>query len=315
MKKRIIFLTVWIIISATLWYANFIYPNTYLQKGFQTFLALAIIYFVFKLVFEETISKRIKELKSKYAFRKTVSILYIAILVINIIGIWAGDVQTLYVAYGLAAAGIAIALQDLFKNFVGGIMIFITGNYHVGDRIEVNSRYGDVIDIGILYTTLMEIKEWVAGEQATGRLTIIPNGYVLSSAINNYTKDYDFIWDEINIPVTYDSDWKEAYTKILTIVKKETENVTYQAGKEISKLGDKYYLHKRDVEPAIFLTLTDNWITFNIRYITEARERRSLQNKLSQIILDEIQKSKEIKIASTTLDIIGFPEERLKQDN
>jgi len=314
MKRRIILLIFWIIISASLWYANFIYPSIYLQKGFHTFLALAIIYFFFRLVFEETLSKRIKEYKTKYSFRKTASILFFAVLIISIIGIWAVDTQTLLVTSGLIAAGIAIALQDFFKNFVGGILIFVTGTYRVGDRIEVNSKYGDVIDIGIFYTTLMEIKEWVSGDQATGRLTIIPNGYVLSSVINNYTKDYNFIWDEIGIPITYDSDWKEAYTKILSIVRKDTENTTDQARKDISKLGEKYYLLKGDVEPAIFLTLTDNWINFNIRYVTEARERRLLRNKLSQMILDEIQKSDKIKIASTTINIIGFPEVKLKQD-
>ena len=314
MKRRIIFLIIWVTISISLWYANLIYSNKYLLNGFLTFFALTIIYFFFRIVFEETVSKKIKEYKTKYSFRKTVSILYLVVLLISVIGIWAEDTQTLLVAYGLIAAGIAIALQDFFKNFVGGITIFLTGTYRVGDRIEINSKFGDVIDIGIFYTTLMEIKEWVAGDQATGRLTIIPNGYVLSSAINNYTKDFNFIWDEIEIPITYDSDWKEAYVKILSIVKDEIKNSMDQAGKEISKLEDKYYVFKRDVEPMIFLTLTDNWIALNIRYITEARKRRLLRDKLSQTILDEVQKSDKIKIASTTLEITAFPEVKLKRD-
>jgi len=313
MRKEIISLS-FIIISTLIWFANFKYPNIYLQNGFYTFLALTVVYFIFKIVLEGIVTKGIKESKMRYSFRKMVSILSFVVLLTATIIIWAENVQTLLVAYGLIGAGIAIALQDFFKNFVGGIIIFVTGTYRVGDRIEINLKYGDVMDIGILYTTLLELKGWVAGEQATGRLTIIPNGYVLSNAVNNYTKDHNFIWDEIVIPITYDSDWKEAYNIILSIVKKETENITDQAEKEISKLEEKYYLHKRDVEPAIFLTLTDNWITFNIRYTTEVKRRRLLHNRLSQIILDEIQKSKKIKIASTTLDIIGFPEVKLKQE-
>jgi small-conductance mechanosensitive channel len=65
------------------------------------------------------------------------------------------------------------------------------------------------------------------------------------------------------------------------------------------------------VEPAVFITLTDNWINFNIRYMTAVRERRMTKNKLSRLILDEIEKSDNIKLASTTIDIIGFPELRL----
>ncbi len=308
MAGKIINLSSLIIISALFWFANYRYPNLYLQKGFYTFLALTIIYFLFKLVFEEIVVKRIKESKTKYAFKKTVSILYFVVFLIVIIAIWVENTQTLLVSYGLIAAGVAIALQDFFKNFMGGIIIFVHGIYRVGDRIEINSKYGDVIDIGILYTTLMELREWVAGEQATGRLTVVPNGYVLSTTVNNYTKDHNFIWDEISIPITYDSDWEEAATKILSIVKKEVVNITDQAVKEISKLEEKYYLPKKVIEPAIFLTLTDNWINFNIRYTTEVRQRRLLRDRLNRMILDEIQNSKNIKIASETLDIIGFPE-------
>lgn len=230
------------------------------------------------------------------------------------IRLWVENTHTLMVSYGLIAAGVAVALQDFFKNFVGGIIIFVNGTYRVGDRIEVNSKYGDVIDIGMLYTTLMEMKEWVAGDQATGRLSIIPNGYVLSNTVNNYTKDNDFIWDEITIPITYDSDWNEAITKIRNVVKGETESVAARAEKAVSELGEKYYLFKRSVEPEIFLTLTDNWITFGIRYISDVRERRLLHNKLSQVILNEIKRSEKIKIASTTLEITDFPEVILKQD-
>jgi len=213
----------------------------------------------------------------------------------------------------LIGAGVAIGLQDFFKNLLGAIIIFVTGIYRVGDRIEISSKYGDVIDIGLLYTTVLEIKEWVAGDLPTGRLTIIPNGYVISNTINNFTKDHNFIWDEINVPITYDSDWKEAVTVIQDIVSRETKNVTDQAEREMSKLEEERYFPKQAAEPAIFLTLTDNWITFNIRYITEVRQRRLLNNTLSQMILNEIQKAKNIKVASTTLNIVGFPGVRLKE--
>jgi small-conductance mechanosensitive channel len=314
MMKRIIGLLSLIIITVLFWYANFRYPNLYLEKGFYTFLALTIIHFVFKSVFEGIVARKIKESKTRYTFRKTASILYFVVLLLAVIRIWVEHTQALLVSYGLVAAGIAIALQDVFKNFAGGVIIFVTGIYHVGDRIEINQKYGDVIDIGILYTTLLELKEWVAGDQATGRLSVIPNGIVLSGTVNNYTKDNNFIWDEIEVPITYDSDWKEAVTTIQRIVGEETKKMAEQAEKEILKLGEKYYLTIKAVEPEIYLTLTDNWITFNIRYITDVRERRLVRNKLSQMILEEILKSENVKIASTTLDIIGLPELTLKRN-
>jgi len=311
--KKVIFLSSFILVSALFWLAYLRYPYPYLQKGFSTFLALTILYLVFPIAFEEIVAKRIREPKTRYSFRKTVSILYLVVFVAIIIRIWVANTQTLLVSYGLVGAGIAVALQDFFKNFVGGIVIFVTGIYRVGDRIEINSKYGDVIDIHILYTTLMEMKEWVAGDQATGRLSIVPNGTVLSTTINNYTKDNNFIWDEIAIPITYDSDWKEAVTKILGIVKEGTAEIAGQAQKAISGLGQKYYLFERTVQPEIFFTLTDNWITFNVRYISDVRDRRTLRHNLTETILSEIQNSKNIKIASTTLDITSFPELTVKQ--
>ena len=289
--------------SGLFWLVHFRYPNPYVRNGFYTFLTLTILYFLFRIAFEVVVAKRIRESKTRYSFRKTVSILYLVVSVAIMLRIWVEDAHMLTVSYGLVGAGIA-----------GGIVLFVTGIYRVGDRIEINSKYGDVIDIRMLYTTLMEMKEWVAGDQATGRLSIIPNGMVLSSTINNYTKDNNFIWDELAIPITYDSDWKEAVTKILGIVKEGTGKIADQAEKEISGLGEKYYLFKRTVQPEIFFTLTDNWITFNIRYISDVKERRSLHNALTQMILSEIQRSGNIKMASTTLDITSFPELKLVSD-
>ena len=283
--------------SGLFWLVHFRYPNPYVRNGFYTFLTLTILYFLFRIAFEVVVAKRIRESKTRYSFRKTVSILYLVVSVAIMLRIWVEDAHMLTVSYGLVGAGIAVALQDFFKNFAGGIVLFVTG-----------------IDIRMLYTTLMEMKEWVAGDQATGRLSIIPNGMVLSSTINNYTKDNNFIWDELAIPITYDSDWKEAVTKILGIVKEGTGKIADQAEKEISGLGEKYYLFKRTVQPEIFFTLTDNWITFNIRYISDVKERRSLHNALTQMILSEIQRSGNIKMASTTLDITSFPELKLVSD-
>ncbi len=311
MLKRFLILFSLIALAAALWIVNYAYPSIDLQKAFYTVAAIAIIHFLFKHLFEDVLIKRIKASKTRYSFKKTVSIVYLVVLVAVVINIWVDNTQSLLVSYGIIAAGLAVALQDLFKNFVGGIIIFVTGIYRVGDRIEMNSKKGDVIDIDILYTTLMEMGEWMSGDQATGRLTVIPNGYILSGSVNNYTKDHDFLWDDISVPITYDSDWKEAVTKILSVVRRETDHVAYKAEKELSTLEEKYYLPKRVMEPAVFITLTDNWINFNIRYVTVVRERRMVRNKLSRMILDEIEKSDKMKVASATIDIVGFPEVRL----
>jgi small-conductance mechanosensitive channel len=311
LKKEAVF-SLWVILAGIFWVANYFYSSTYLEKAFYTFLVLSIIYLIFKILLQEKIAKTIKDKKTKYSFAKVISVLYIAIFVIVLITIWVENPQDITVAYGLTGAGIAIALQDLFKNIAGGVVLFLTGIYRVGDRIEINGKAGDVMDIGILYTTILEIKDWVSGDQATGRLVSIPNGQVLSTSINNYTKDHNFIWDELHIPIAYSNDWKIAHNSILNIVKEQTKETVEKANKEIAGLEEKYYLDKRTAEPAIYLTSTDNWISFNIRYPTEVRSRRFFRDKITRLVLEDLAKKK-IKIASTTLDIVGFPEISIKE--
>jgi len=314
-RRKVVVLTLLIIISGALWFLHSLYPNLYLQKIGSTAITLTVLYLVFRFILEQMIVARLKAAKTRYALRKVFTILYGLIFFAVATAIWLENMQALSVAYGLLGAGMAIALQDLVKNFAGGIILLLGRIYRVGDRIEADGKYGDVMDIGILYTTLFELRQWIAGDQPTGRLTVIPNGYVLSGSLHNYTKDHSFVWDEISVPITYDSDWKEAAKKILGIVDKQTRNTTKQAEDEIKKIEEKYYLSRKIIEPAIFMTLTDNWITFNIRYVTDVRERRVTHSRLTQNILDEIQKSDAIRIGSETIDITTFPELTIKEKN
>lgn len=314
-RSRLAVLSVLVAASVLLWFVNCNYPNYYTEKTFYTVLASTVIYCVFEVIFSEIIRRKVKESKTRYSLRKVVSILSLATFLIAFVSVWIGETQNILITFGLVGAGVAIAVQDVFKNFIGGIMLFVNGVYHVGDRVEVNGKFGDVIDVGLFYTTLMETREWVAGDQATGRLTVVPNGAVLSGVVQNYTRDFDFIWDEISVPITYDSDWNAANAMILDIVKRETKEIVDNAEKNMAQIEEKYYVTKRSLQPAIFLTLTDNWITFAIRYVTEVRQRRVLHDKLSRLILAEIAKTEKVKIASATIEITGFPSLQLKADS
>jgi len=303
MRTKLLAVSSLILLSIALWFVQFKFPDSNLTKVFYTVLALLIIYTVIKVIFEQIIAKRIREPKTRYSMKRIASMLSVIIFIAAGIAIWVDNLQTLLVSYGILAAGAAVALQDVFKNFAGSLVIFITGTYHIGDRIEVNAKIGDVIDIGIFYTTLLETNEWVKGDQATGRLSIIPNSWVLSGVVNNYTKDHPYIWDELSIPITYDSDWKEALQIIERIINIETKEITNKSEASVSKLSDKYYLPQKSTEPTVFATLTDNWITMNIRYITEVRQRRIVRDRLNRRLLSELEKVDNIKIASESMDI------------
>lgn len=311
LRKLVIFMVI-AALAALLWIATLTYEDRYLENVAYSFIALAVIYFVFKVLLEELATRRISDPRSRYSFRRVVSILNVAAFVVAGLAVWVENTQSLVVSYGLIAAGVAVALQDFFKNIVGGITLFLTGLYRVGDRVEINGKHGDVIDVGLQYTTLLEIQEWISGDQPTGRLVTSPNGAILSRAVHNYTKDHSFIWDEISLPITHDSDWKEASAMALDIAERETKELTEKARISLINLSDKYFLPARAEVPALYLTMTDNWIEMNIRYVTDVRQRRSTKDRLSRLLLEEIQRAEHIRIASETMDLTI--EDRRKRD-
>ena len=150
---------------------------------------------------------------------------------------------------------------------------------------------------------MIELRAWVDGDQTTGRISMVPNGLVLSNFVHNYTKDHNFIWEELSLPITHDSNWKEAIKIIRSVVEESTKDATKSAELEISHLEEKYFISKRNIEPSVFLTPTDNWILLQIRYVVNVRNRRLVRNELLELILEKIQKTPDITIASETLSI------------
>ena len=254
----------------------------------------------------DLLNKRIGDEKTLYSLRKVNSILYLFTFITIAITIWVQNLGALLFSYGILGAIIAFALQDVFKSFIGGITIFFSGVYRVGDRIEIKSKVGDVIDIGLLYTTILETNEWVKGDQPTGRLSVIPNSLVLSEIADNYNKDHPFVWDEILVPVTYDSDWKAALRLLEDIAESETREYTQMSEASLSVLSRKYFLPSNPGGARIFVTITDNWIALHVRYITEVRQRRIVKDNLSRKILTEFERHEKIKIASQTMNITVF---------
>lgn len=304
MFKKLFNLAVFVVVAILSWYADYTLASQTTYKLLYTSATLVIIYFFFKVLIDEVIVSRISGAKTRYSMRKATSMFQIAIFLIIFIAIWIENVQALFVAYGLIAAGVAVALQDFFKNIMGGILVLTGGIYQAGDRIEVDGKTGDVIDVGIMYTTILEIKEWVAADQATGRLLNIPNGRVLTDIVHNYTKDNTIIWDEIMLPLTYDSDIEYANKQVEQIAKKYTKTSIEKAEQEIKHLSSKYYLTSRDATPSIYIKITDNWVEMYLRYVTVVRERRETYSQLTKEIYSFIQKDKKVSLATTSIKIV-----------
>jgi small-conductance mechanosensitive channel len=277
-----------------------------LSKLLQSIIIILTAYLLNVLI-ASLIKRRIQDIKHRYSLRKTISTLVSIATVGILIAVWFRETTSLIVAYGILSAGIAIALQDLLKSVAGGVIIFISGSFKAGDRIQVGNEIGDVLDIKIFYTTLMEIREWIDGDQYSGRIIQLPNSFVLNSTVKNYTRDFSFIWDEIHLMFTFDSNWKKAQEITLKITREITGQFKILARNELIGLGDKYLITPADVEDMIYTQITDNWIDMRLRYVVDPRKRRNIKNSINEKLLEAFAKEKDIEIASASFDIVGFP--------
>lgn len=273
------------------------------EKLTFTFLILGVTHLIFRVLIYSTLLHNIQSGRVRYSLGKILNLIHLFIATLFILRVWLPDSTTLLAAYGFVGAAVAFSIQDLFKNLIGGAVIIARNLYKVGDRIQIGDTYGDIIDIGILYTTLLEIRGWVAGDQSSGRIIKVPNGKVITSDVFNYTADHSFIWDEIHLPITHESDWRKAEYILTEIINESTNSLTASALEEIRHLQSKYFLTNDNVEPGVYLMITDNWISLYARYIVSARDRRKIQDKIMRLILERFGNEESITIASETSTI------------
>lgn len=306
-------MTIFLILSiSSIAYINYLFQYPDLIKVLYSVITLLIAY-IANIFTENLIKRQIHETRERYTIRKAVSTIISILFFGAILAIWFQETTTLVLAFGLLSAGIAIALQDVLKNLTGGIIIILTSPFKAGDRIQVENDAGDVLDIKLFSTTLMEIREWVEADQYSGRLLLIPNSFILNKTVKNYSKDFSFIWDEIHFMLTYDSNWKKAQEIAIKTTHEITNAFEISAKNELRNMEEKYLIHPSDVDENIYTKITDNWIDMRLRYVVDPRQRRKVSNSLYEKILDAFNQEKDIKIASATFEIVGFPPVRIEK--
>ena len=247
----------------------------------------------------------VKDHQAQYRIRKVSAFISYLVIILFLAVIFKDRLGGLAIGLGVAGVGIAIALQEVVTSIAGWAAINFANFFKTGDRIQLGGIKGDVIDIGILRTTLMELGEWVKSDLYTGRIVRIANSFVFKEPVFNYSGDFPFLWDEITVPVTYTSDHRlarEILEKIIHTVIEEYSAYAKRAWKNIVK---KYLVDEAMIDPVVTLVCTDNWIEFTVRYITDFKLRRATKNRIFSLILEEFEKTGgRVKIASTTMQLV-----------
>lgn len=269
------------------------------------FIILVSIGFLRKLL-----KRRIDDLSIRYKAQKGIEIVgYILIILLFLISFTADSVKDYTIIIGLFTAGITFTLQELILSIAGSFYIFFVRVYKPGDRIEINGIKGDVIDIDSIYTTIMEIGEWVSSDNYSGRIVKISNAFVFKGPIKNYSMDFPFVWDELNILITYGSDVALAKKLVLDAANARLSDFVTNSKAEWSAMVERYYIENATLDPTVAVRLTDNWIELNLRYITDYKRRRLTKHELFEVMEKTILDTNgAINLASTTLQLLKIPE-------
>lgn len=236
----------------------------------------------------------------RYRWRKSVNYLTLLVGLVLIGRLWLEGVGSLATFLGLFAAGLAVALKDLVANLAGWAFIVWSRPFDVGDRIQVGAYAGDVIDLHLFQFTLNEIGNWVDADQSSGRIVHVPNGTVLSQPVANYDKGFRYIWSEIPVTVTFESNWKKAKGILETIARRHAEQLTEQVEKELLEASRRYLIAYTKLTPIVYVRVADHGIRLTLRYLIRSRFRRGSENAIWQDVLDAFAVEPDIDFAYPT---------------
>jgi len=282
-------------------------------KIFASLMITLVLWILYSLIIK-IVWRRTENVRTLYSWRKTSGYIVIVLGVFLIGRLWFSGFQSIATYLGLLSAGIAIALKDVVSNFAGWLFIISRRPFSVGDRIQIGNHAGDVIDTRFFQFTLMEIGNWVNADQSTGRIIHIPNGMVLSEVLANYSKGFYYIWNEIPVLITFESNWQEAKKILQKIADKDAEQLSKAAEKRVKEASKKFMILYSRLTPIVYTSVQDSGVLLTIRYLCEPQRRRDSEQAIWEDVLKEFVGHEDIDFAYPTQRFYNNQFERKRQD-
>ncbi len=276
-------------------------------KVIATALVMVVVIVLVRTI-QRVLGRYIESTERRYRLRKLVTFAgyILAIFLLSIV--FSDKLSGLTVFFGVAGAGVAFALQELIASVAGWVAMSFGRFYNVGDRVQLGGIKGDVIDIGVLRTTLMECGGWINGDQYNGRVVRVANSFIFKEPVYNYSSDFPFLWDEITIPIKYGSNYEMARQGFRKILDDVTGEHARRLKGEWRKMTDKYMLEDARLEPMVTLNMNENWVEYALRYVVDYKQRRSTKDKICVLILSSIEQSEgKIMLGASSFEVASVP--------
>lgn len=246
------------------------------------------------------VNRRTQDPRWRYQWRKGTQYVAAAIVVAAVGRVWLNGLETITTVIGLVGAGLAVALNQPISNIAGWLLIVARRPFEVGDRIQIGSTRGDVIDVGVFQFTLMEIGNWVDAEQSTGRIIHVPNSKVFVAELANYNRGFAFIWIELAVMLTFESDWQRAKVILGEIATEVCGDVPKQAAEHMSKASNRYMLRQGTLTPIVYTSVREFGVLLTVRMLAAPNQRRTVEEAVWERVLIAFAQETDVAIAYPT---------------
>lgn len=287
---------------------SFLNSTDFLIKVGESLVIIIIIYVVRRLIIR-VIARSTENTSLIYTWRKATEYIGIVIAAVLIGGIWLRGIGNASTYLGLLSAGLAISLQDLITNLFGWMYLITKRPFEVGDRIEIGDDAGDVIDIHWFHFTVLEIRNWIEADQNTGRLVHIPNRFIFTRPMANFTSGIPHIWNEVPVMVTFESDWRSAKKILYEIAERHSLKPTPEEEREIRRAARRINVRMAYLTPTVYTAVTGSGVKLTLRYLCNPRSRRSSEEEVWEDVLNAFAKREDIDFAYHTQRIFYHPVE------
>jgi small-conductance mechanosensitive channel len=282
-----------------------------------TIVLIAVVMLVSKMLRRALRPVTMRGERIAFWLRQAIHVLTAVILTLGVVSIWFDDPVRLTTAMGLVTAGLAFALQRVVTALAGYILILRGKTFNVGDRIVMGGVRGDVIALGFMQTTIMEMGQppsvqnadpamWVRARQYTGRIVTVSNAKLFDEPVFNYTRSFPYIWEEMSVPISYKDNRAAAEHIMLAAAQRHTVLISQLGQDAIAQLQRQYLMKPSDLNPRVFMRMTDNWLELTVRFIAHDHSIRDLKDAMTRDILTALDAAG-IAIASATIELVRLP--------
>jgi len=285
----------------TLWFEQFLGIPADIQWKILLCLLIWTGTYLFRRILLGFVFRFVDQIPKRYRWKKISYYLLILLNMAAFARIWIAHFEAFATFFGLLSAGLAIALKEPLTNMAAWLLIIVKRPLEGGDRVQIGQIKGDVIDISLFQISMIELDNWVEGEQSTGRIIHVPTGRIFTDSVANYSRGFLYIWDELHLTVTFESDWRKAKALLSEILTVHAKNIiTEEKQKELENQSIKNLISYQKLTPIVYMAVKEHGVQFSLRYLCLPKQRRNSQESLWEQILTRFEQEKNIALAYKT---------------